>query len=321
MYLFSNPQITIAAISDIPAITNLLNLAYRGETSRQGWTTEADLIAGNTRTDEKNVQEVMQQPGSVFLKYTNGQQQVTGCVNLQQHVDKIYLGMFSVMPDQQGSGIGKKILQAAEEYTRQLNCKAIYMSVISVRTELINWYKRHGYEDTGERKPFVEDDLTGKHLQKLEFMILEKPVLPVISMASENDHPVIIEIWELSVRATHHFLPEAYLQEIKALLPEILKQVPVYTYTGTDGLIKGFAGVVDQKIEMLFIHPDSRGMGLGRLLTRYCIDVLKAFMVDVNEQNDQAVQFYKKMGFVISGRQELDSLERPFPILNMQLST
>jgi putative acetyltransferase len=122
------------------------------------------------------------------------------------------------------------------------------------------------------------------------------------------------------VRATHHFLPETYLQEIKAMLPEILKQVPVYTYTGTDGLIKGFTGVVDQKIEMLFMLPGSRGIGLGRLLTRYCIDVLKAYLVDVNEQNDQAVQFYKKMGFAVTGRQELDSMERPFPILNMQLT-
>jgi len=193
MYAFTNPHINIAGLADIPAITILLNTAYRGETSRQGWTTEADLIAGNTRTDENNVQEVMQQPGSVFLKYTSDGHQVTGCVNLQQHGDRIYLGMFSVQPEQQGMGIGKQLLQAAEEYARQLNCKAIYMSVISVRTELITWYKRHGYEDTGERKPFVEDDLTGKHLQKLEFMILEKPVLPVISSASENDHPAIIE--------------------------------------------------------------------------------------------------------------------------------
>ncbi|MBK8496171.1 MAG: GNAT family N-acetyltransferase [Ferruginibacter sp.] len=178
MNVFSNPHITIAALTDIPAITNLLNIAYRGETSRQGWTTEADLIAGNTRTDEYNVQEVMQQHGSVFLKYVSDEHQVAGCVNLQQYGEKIYLGMFSVLPHLQGSGIGKQLLHAAEEYAIQLQGKAIYMSVISLRIELISWYKRHGYADTGVRKPFVEDGLTGKHLQALEFMILEKPIRP-----------------------------------------------------------------------------------------------------------------------------------------------
>ncbi|MBK6635197.1 MAG: GNAT family N-acetyltransferase [Chitinophagaceae bacterium] len=177
MHPFINRHIKTAKPFDIPAIVDLLNIAYRGETSRQGWTTEADLIAGNTRTDEYNVQEVMQQPGSIFLKYENDEQQVAGCVNLQQHGEKIYLGMFSVQPHMQGSGIGKQLLQAAEEYAIQLKCKAIYMSVISVRSELISWYKRHGYADTGERKPFAEDGLTGKHLQALEFMILEKTVM------------------------------------------------------------------------------------------------------------------------------------------------
>jgi len=176
MFSFSNPHIAIANTGDIPAITALLNHAYRGETSRQGWTTEADLIAGNVRTDENNVQEVMQQPGSVFLKYTNDEQQIIACVNLQQHGDKIYLGMFSVSPQLQGGGIGKQLLQAAEEHAQHLQCNAVYMSVISVRTELINWYKRHGFTDTGERKPFTEDALTGKHLQALEFMIMEKSV-------------------------------------------------------------------------------------------------------------------------------------------------
>ena len=82
--------------------------------------------------------------------------------------------MFSVSPQLQGGGIGKQLLQAAEEFALDVNFTAIYMSVISVRTELINWYKRHGYVETGERKPFVEDGLTGKHLQPLEFMTLEK---------------------------------------------------------------------------------------------------------------------------------------------------
>ena len=172
--VFSNPNIAIATEADIAAIKDLLNSAYRGESSKQGWTSEADLISGSTRTNEIILQETMQQPGSVFLKYTGGEQQITGCVNLQQRNYKIYLGMFSVSPQVQGGGIGKHLLKAAEEYTQHLQCNAIYMSVISVRTELINWYKRHGYVETGEKKPFEEDDTSGKHLQVLEFIMLEK---------------------------------------------------------------------------------------------------------------------------------------------------
>jgi len=173
---FSDTAIGIATAADITAITALLNSAYRGESSKQGWTTEAHLIAGNVRTNEVSVKEVMEQEGSIMLKYINENGQLMGCVNLQQHGDKVYLGMLSVSPGLQGAGIGKKLLKAAEEYTLQVNGKAVYMTVISVRTELINWYERYGYKDTGERKPFVEDGVSGTHLQPLEFMVMEKMV-------------------------------------------------------------------------------------------------------------------------------------------------
>jgi ribosomal protein S18 acetylase RimI-like enzyme len=178
MQIFSNPAIAIAAMVNVEAIKNLLNSAYRGEASKQGWTTEAHLIAGGTRTNSDDLKDIIEKTGSVFLKYTNEQQQIIACVNLQQHGNKIYLGMFGVSPQLQGGGIGKKILHAAEEYTRHLQCISIYMSVVSVRTELIDWYKRHGYTDTGERKVFNEDEVSGKHLQPLEFMMLEKLMPP-----------------------------------------------------------------------------------------------------------------------------------------------
>jgi ribosomal protein S18 acetylase RimI-like enzyme len=171
---FSNPNITVATTEDIEAIVKLLNSAYRGETSKQGWTTEANIIAGDKRTDEQDLLRVMKLPHSVLLKYTNNESNIIGCVNLQQHDTKIYLGMLSVSPTLQSSGIGKQLLKAAQEYALQLSCTHIYMSVIAVRKELIDWYKRNGYEDTGERKPFFEDGLTGKHLQPLSFMIMEK---------------------------------------------------------------------------------------------------------------------------------------------------
>lgn len=171
---FFDSGIRFAVPNDASSIVTLLNSAYRGETSKQGWTTEAHLIAGDRRTDENNLVKIMAKPESVFLVYQEGDGPVSGCVNLQREGNRIYLGMFSVSPQLQGKGIGKQLLRAADGYARHLGCTSIYMSVISVRDELIQWYQRHGYRDTGERKPFIEDGLTGKHLRPLEFMILEK---------------------------------------------------------------------------------------------------------------------------------------------------
>ncbi len=173
MLFFSNPYITLANVADVSAIKDLLNAAYRGESSKQGWTTEALLISGDTRTNDEMILTAIEQTGSVILIYKKDEKLV-GCVNLQQNSNKLYLGMFSVLPALQGNGIGKQLLQGAEEYATKVNCHSIYMSVISLRTELIAWYKRHGYRDTGERKPFQEDEITGKHLQPLEFMTMEK---------------------------------------------------------------------------------------------------------------------------------------------------
>ncbi|HEX4958873.1 MAG TPA: GNAT family N-acetyltransferase [Lacibacter sp.] len=168
--------ITNATSEDVSFIVQLLNSAYRGATSRQGWTTEAHLIAGDVRTNEESVLQVMEQPDSVILKCCDDDGRMVGTVNLQQQASKIYLGMFAVAPALQGKGIGKQLLEAAENHARNTGCTAIYMHVISVRNELINWYRRHGYRDTGLRKPFVEDGLTGRHLQPLEFAVLEKEV-------------------------------------------------------------------------------------------------------------------------------------------------
>jgi acyl-CoA-binding protein/ribosomal protein S18 acetylase RimI-like enzyme len=159
------------------SLVTLLNSAYRGESAKKGWTNEADLISGEVRTNEQGVLQLLNQPGSVILICTNNQKQIVGCVNLQKHNNKLYLGMLAVSPLLQGTGIGKKLLHAAEEHAKATDCDTIYMTVISVRAELIDWYKRHGYTDTGERKPFPEDDITGKHLQELEFAVLEKSLI------------------------------------------------------------------------------------------------------------------------------------------------
>lgn len=168
-------MISKATLADVPALNTLVNSAYRGEEARQGWTTEADLLDG-TRIDEAALRDLLQKQDTTVLKYEEDKT-LLGCVELRKQGGKLYLGMLSVKPKTQGKGIGKKLLEAAEVYARQLNCIAITMNVIDGRQELINWYVRHGYHLTGERKPFiVPDERWGIPKKHLEFVLLEKLV-------------------------------------------------------------------------------------------------------------------------------------------------
>jgi ribosomal protein S18 acetylase RimI-like enzyme len=169
-------MITHATLADVPQLNDLVNGAYRGDTSRMGWTTEADLLDG-IRIDEERLAAMISMAGSVILKCTNEHDDLIGCVQLERHVGKLYLGMFTVSPLLQGRGTGKRLLLASEEEARIAGSTAIYMTVIDGRTELINWYLRHGYSVTGERKPFPSGDPRfGLPKKFLEFIVMEKRV-------------------------------------------------------------------------------------------------------------------------------------------------
>jgi ribosomal protein S18 acetylase RimI-like enzyme len=168
-------EIRPASIVDVKSINRLVNSAYRGEESKQGWTTEADLIDG-TRVDEEVLSDLIKKSGTTVLTYWQ-EGELFGCVELRKEGSKLYLGMLSVNPNTQGKGIGKKLLAAAEVFAKENSCTAIFMSVISVRQELIDWYVRFGYALTGERKPFVvPDERWGIPKAPLEFVFLEKKV-------------------------------------------------------------------------------------------------------------------------------------------------
>jgi len=168
--------ISIAEEKNISSLVALMDSAYRGEGSKQGWTSEADLFIGNKRTDETTLFTLITKPGSVFLKYTNEDGTIEGCVYLHKKESRLYLGMFSVSPAAQGKGIGNKLLAAADEYAKEHNCHAIYMTVITVRHELIAWYEKHGYQRTGKVLPFPVDERYGIPTQPLEMIVLEKQV-------------------------------------------------------------------------------------------------------------------------------------------------
>jgi putative acetyltransferase len=148
-------------------------------------------------------------------------------------------------------------------------------------------------------------------------MVLTQSIVP----ATEQDFDALTELWEASVRATHHFLKPADLGYYKPKIRnEYLYAVELFCSKKDDGTIEGFLGTSDEKIEMLFIDPTIRGKGIGRSLLAYAIHTLGKTKVDVNEENEQAVGFYQHMGFRVVSRSEKDGSGKPYPILCMEWS-
>lgn len=140
-------------------------------------------------------------------------------------------------------------------------------------------------------------------------------------IASYNDmyRKQVLDVWERSVLATHDFLMPADFEEIKLLVQSInFHDLQVFCLINEDRVL-GFIGIADNKVEMLFLHPECFGQGLGRKLLRFAVEELGAVKVDVNEQNTKAVRFYEKFGFEIMERTEKDDQGRNYPILRMKL--
>lgn len=167
-----------AVEADIDAIVLLVEGSYRGETSRAGWTTEADLLDG-MRIDAQRVRDDLQRKDSlVLLGERDGQ--LIACANICIEDGAGYFGMFSVVPGLQGSGIGKQMLAEAERIARSdLQLPVMRMTVIDVRDELIAFYERRGYQRTGIHKPFpYGDERFGiPRRDDLRFEVLEKCLL------------------------------------------------------------------------------------------------------------------------------------------------
>lgn len=162
----------------MPALVSLVESAYRGEASRAGWTTEAHLLDGQ-RTDAEAVSTVLRTHGSAVLLAEAGGQLV-GCCHLEQRAEaEVYFGMFSVRPGCQGQGWGREILAEAERLARaDWGARAMVMTVLAQRLDLIAWYQRRGYRRTGQRRPFpYGDERFGVPKRPdLSFVVLAKPL-------------------------------------------------------------------------------------------------------------------------------------------------
>ena len=139
-----------------------------------------------------------------------------------------------------------------------------------------------------------------------------------IVRCNKEDYATLSSIWERSVRATHDFLDEDTIEEIKAALePSYFPNVELYAVSH-NGSLTGFIGLRNDMIEMLFIDSHSRGQGYGSSLIEFAFD-RGATKVDVNEQNPLALAFYRSKGFKIIGRDNTDEAGRPYPILHLSL--
>jgi len=140
-----------------------------------------------------------------------------------------------------------------------------------------------------------------------------------IESPKPSDYLELVAVWEASVRATHHFLKEEDILYFKPLILNTYLDAVALRCIRINNRIIGFLGVADHHLEMLFIHPDYRGQGFGKQLLQYSIDQLNVQKVDVNEQNQQAVDFYLLSSFQVVSRSELDATGKPYPILHLAL--
>lgn len=159
-----------ATPDDVAALHRLIERAYRGETAKAGWTHEADLLF-DARTSAEELAGLIADPDRVIL-LADQDERLIGCVQVARAgPGRAYLGMLTVDPPRQASGLGRHILAAAEDEARaRFAARRMEMTVIHRRAELIAWYERRGYAPTGERRPFPVDPPR----PELDFVVLEK---------------------------------------------------------------------------------------------------------------------------------------------------
>lgn len=184
------PVFREAAKTDLAALHRLIESAYRGDSARRGWTHEADLLGGQ-RTDREALKAILEDPDQTILLALSAPEPaavseimtgsgIVGCVQLSAVGNgKAYLGLLTVDPDQQASGLGRVILRESEIWVRDhWQARSIEMTVIRQRTDLIGYYERRGYQQTGEHRPFPLDDPRYglPKNNELEFTVLQKDI-------------------------------------------------------------------------------------------------------------------------------------------------
>ncbi len=165
-------EVRLATAADLPALKALVESAYRGDAARGGWTHEADLLEGERVTAE-DLATQLARPAMRVLVLPAADGTLPATISITDLGEGVaYLGMFAVDPALQAGGIGRRMIAAAEDWAvREFGAHTMRMTVISTRAELIAWYIRRGYVDTGRTSPFPIPEIT-----HLSMVVLEKPL-------------------------------------------------------------------------------------------------------------------------------------------------
>jgi GNAT superfamily N-acetyltransferase len=173
------PKLTVATEADVPAVVSLINLAFRGRGENTGWSTKEEYIEGTRITEDLLREDIAAKPHATLLLWRGAGSELLGCVWMEPEHDGVwYLGLLAIPPRQQKAKLGRRLLQAAEDWAQERGASEIKMSVVNVRAALIDWYKRRGYFLTAETKPFPYGDTRFGKPQRddLYFVVLRKRV-------------------------------------------------------------------------------------------------------------------------------------------------
>jgi ribosomal protein S18 acetylase RimI-like enzyme len=163
-----------AVDAETPQVAALVESAYRGEPSRAGWTTEADLLDG-PRTSAAEISTLLTIPGSRILVALDGTGELVGCCHLAlQAGTNAYFGMFAVSPTRQSAGIGRTLLDEAERIAAVSGAGSLHLTVLEQRTDIIAWYERRGYAPTGTGRPFPDSATSHARVAGLRFADMAK---------------------------------------------------------------------------------------------------------------------------------------------------
>lgn len=169
-------RLEMATNADLPAIVDLMNVAFRGAGGERSWSIETEYIRG-TRTSESLLQEEMAAGAHLLLVKDEATSALKGCVSLKAKSPEVwYLGSLTVDPALQNAGFGRELLTASERYAARHGARTIEMTVVNVRDTLIAWYERRGYRLTGETRPFPYGDVRfgTPTRDDLEFVVLKR---------------------------------------------------------------------------------------------------------------------------------------------------
>jgi ribosomal protein S18 acetylase RimI-like enzyme len=171
----SDLVLSFASIADVPRVTALIEVAYRGAMAAKGWTNETAILDG-PRTSPGEVERLVRDKRSrVLMAVQDGQ--LAACCLLQQYGEGAYFGMFAVDPERQQQGLGKDMVSHSEEAVKVLwKAKFLRLTVISLRDSLIAWYERRGFRLTGEHEPFPFDEAPGALRTDFDLVVLQKPL-------------------------------------------------------------------------------------------------------------------------------------------------